>query len=368
MRILFDHQIFSFQIYGGISRYFCELFKQFDNDKTVECELGIKFSNNYYLPESKKGKVRPFFAGFSFKGKHRLLNFLNKKMSTKSILRKKYDVFHPTYYDPYFLSSLNGKPFVLTIYDMVHERYPDMFTMKDRTFEGKKILAKKAQKIIAISHSTKRDIIKFMGVDADRIEVIHLAASFGMVKNSNDCDLRLPERFLLFVGKRESYKNFDRFIRATATLLFRHTNLNIVCAGGGKFTAFEMLQIENLKLEKRVFQIPVADDHILSLLYKKAIAFVFPSLCEGFGIPVLEAFACGCPVITSNVSSLPEVAGNAAAYFDPIDISSISEAMGKVIADKKLRDTLRTKGYQRLRDFSWEKTAQKTKLVYESIL
>ncbi len=369
MKILYDHQIFVFQDFGGISRYFYELMNVFEKDKEISFDLSLEYSNNFYIRKAGFVKCKPFLETRNFRGKTRLLNFINKQVKKKLLLKKEYDIFHPTYYDPYFLDYSGDKPFVLTIYDMVYELFPQIFSSRDKTSERKKLLASKATKIIAISENTKRDIIKLLGIKEDKIEVIYLANPLcaDAIEKGKVTVSELPQKYLLFVGNRRVYKNFDTFVESISSLLQNDNDLHLICAGGGKFTPSEIANLEKLGVINKVTQCSF-DDNILAQLYKNALAFVFPSLYEGFGIPVLEAFTCGCPVVTSNKSSLPEVAGDAAEYFDPADKMSISSAVKKVIYDHDLRSELKGKGHERLKGFSWEKTANNTKKLYQSIL
>jgi len=367
MKVLYDHQIFTSQIYGGISRYFFELIKHFKNNNETKYELSLKYSNNYYLKKLNNLSYKTFLENYSFKGKYRLLNILNKKVSKEYISKGDYDIFHPTYYDPYFLDYIGRKPFVLTIYDMIHEIYPEMFSSKDKTSERKKTLAQKATKIIAISENTKRDIIKFLGIGENKIEVIYLGNSFNINKDDKTINIMTPRKYILFVGSRRGYKNFELFIEAISPLLNDDVKLNVVCAGGGKFNDMEIEKLKNLKIKDKVFYYS-GSDSVLAYLYQKAVAFIFPSLYEGFGIPILESFTFGCPAICSRTSSLPEVAGDAAIYFDPTDKLSILNNIHKVIYNDELKKQLISKGVERVKEFTWEKTAKKTKMLYEDIL
>ena len=367
MKILYDHQIFSSQIYGGISRYFFELMKNFENDNRVKYDLSLRYSKNHYLNKYNDLKYKPFFKNFNFRGKYRLINILNKNISKKLLIKGDYDIFHPTYYDPYFLNILNNKPFVLTIYDMIHEIYSEVFPLKDKTSKRKKILAQKATKIIAISENTKKDIIRFFSIEENKIEVTYLANSFNMNKDDKILNVVTPEKYILFVGSRGGYKNFNLFIEAISTLLVEDAELNVVCVGGGNFKEMEKEKFKKLNIVNKIFQYSISDN-ILAYLYQKAIAFVFPSLYEGFGIPILEAFACGCPIICSRTSSLPEVAGGAAIYFDPTDKLSMLDSIEKVIYNDELKKQLVNKGIEREKEFTWKKTADKTKKIYEEIL
>lgn len=144
-------------------------------------------------------------------------------------------------------------------------------------------------------------------------------------------------------------------------------SLNLVCVGGGGFEESEKALLKSLDIDKRTYQYSI-DDNTLGEFYRNAVAFVYPSLYEGFGIPILEAFTCECPVVLSNSSCFPEVAEDSAVYFNPVDEVSIKEAVEKVIYDEDLRKKLKYKGIQRVKSFSWEKTAQETELLYKSIL
>lgn len=369
MKILYDHQIFVFQDYGGISRYFYELMNVFKKQEDIHFDLPLLYSNNHYIRKTGFLTCKPFLETINFRGKIRLLNFINKHGEKKFLCKKSFDIFHPTYYDPYFLKYIGDKPFVLTIYDMVYELFPQIFSSRDKTSEHKKLLASKATKIIAISENTKRDIIKLFGIKEDKIEVIYLGNSlcFDVIEEVKGKSSEFPQRYLLFVGNRRVYKNFDTFIESISRLLKDDKNLYLICAGGGKFTPSEIANLEKSGVINKVTQCSF-DDNILAQLYTNALAFIFPSLYEGFGIPILEAFSCGCPVVTSNISSLPEVAGDAAEYFDPADKISILSTVKKVIDDHDLRYKLKYKGYERLKNFSWEKTANQTMMLYKSIL
>lgn len=369
MKILYDHQIFVFQDYGGISRYFYELTNVFHKQKDIYFDLPLLYSNNQYVKKANFLKCKPFLEAKNFRGKIWLLHFIHKHLEKKFLCKKGFDIFHPTYYDPYFLKYIGDKPFVLTIYDMVYELFPQIFSPRDKTSVHKKLLASKATKIIAISENTKNDIIKLFGIKEDKIEVIYLGNSLCVdaMKEETATSSELPQRYLLFVGNRRVYKNFDTFLESISPLLKDDKNLYLICAGGGKFTPSEIANLEKSGVIQKVTQCSF-DDNILAQLYKNALAFIFPSLYEGFGIPILEAFSRGCPVITSNISSLPEVAGDAAEYFDPTDKISIFSTVKKVIDDHDLRCKLKYKGYERLKNFSWEKTANQTKMLYKSML
>ena len=157
-------------------------------------------------------------------------------------------------------------------------------------------------------------------------------------------------------------------MQSIAGILKKTEDLKLVCAGGPNFNKSEKKLIKNFDLEGKVIRLPITyNEHLISY-YKNALCFVFPSIYEGFGFPILEAFQCGCPVICSNASSFPEVAGNAALYFDPYDTQSIEKAIEQILQDKSLRKNLVKNGYERLNNFSWQKTAELTKETYKKVL
>ncbi|MBK5273825.1 MAG: glycosyltransferase family 4 protein [Desulfuromonadales bacterium] len=365
MRILYDHQIFSSQVYGGISRYFYELLSRLAENPEMDLDLALRFSNNSYLSGSSFANPGTFFKDKKFIGKTTLLDFLNGQKSREGLLKREYDVFHPTYYNPYFLKHIGGKPYVVTVYDMVHELYPEIYPSSDRTREWKLQSLKNASKIIAISENTRQDIIRIYGLDEQKVQVIHLASSLQSLDSSVPAPL--PGKYLLYVGQRVRYKNFSFFIRAVAPLMKQDSDLAIICAGGGGFSPEESAIFESFGIAGRVRQLSVPDETLIAL-YENARALVFPSLYEGFGIPILEAFACGCPVVLAEASCFPEVAGDAALYFDPRDEGSLRAVLVKVVGDESLRADMRSRGFIRGRAFSWDKTASETKTVYESLL
>jgi glycosyltransferase involved in cell wall biosynthesis len=289
------------------------------------------------------------------------------------LLKKQdFDIFHPTYYDPYFLKYLRGKPYVLTVYDMIHELYPEYYSSQDPTRQWKIELIEHADAIIAISKNTKKDILTFTNTEPDRISVVYLGNPFEFHKRNEKItipyDPLLSEKsYLLFVGDRIRYKNFIFFITTIAKLIKKNSSLHVCCAGGGPFTDNELKILNELGICSNVHAIDT-DDHILPQLYMNARAFVFPSLYEGFGLPVLEAFSCGCPAVLSNAGSLPEIGGDAACYFDPQDPVSLIQVLEPLIMEDKLRTDYIRKGRERVSEFSWKKTAEETKKVYQNVL
>lgn len=365
MNVLYDHQIFIFQKYGGISRYFFELMREFQEKNPLHFDLSLSYSDNHYLKDADFFTNSPFLSCRHLPCKKKIRRFVNTRHSVRALKGQQFDVFHPTYYDPYFLPAIGTKPYVITVHDMVHELFPDMF-QGDPTARNKKELIERSTRIIAVSNNTKRDIIALYGIDEERIEVVYHGSSLKGIDASYSA-MELPRRFVLFVGARWPYKNFLNFLKSIAMLMKRDRELQVICAGGRPFSAEEREIIHTLGITERIYHYPVSDDFLVHL-YQNALAFVMPSLYEGFGIPVLEAFNCGCPVIVSNSSALPEVAGDAAVYLEPEDQDSIRDAIEKVIYDEALRKRCIEKGYARVQQFSWERTAEQTRSVYERLL
>lgn len=367
MKTLYDHQIFTQQQYGGISRYFFELIKRYDGIEN-SCDVATTFSENAYYNNAVNPNIKPFFPNSKFRGKQRIVTYLNARKSLSNIQKEGYDIFHPTYYNDYFLDKIKRKPFVVTFYDMIHEKFSNQFEglkLDAKIFDQKKLLLEKSSKIIAISETTKNDIIEIFDVDPVKIDVVYLGNSL-YIGNVNATRI-ISDEYVLFVGNRGLYKNFDFFISTIASLLI-NANLKLICAGGGDFSPQEITLIQSLKLENRVVFKKISNDNVLANYYAHALFFCFPSLYEGFGIPVLESFACGCPTLLSNGGSLPEIGGEAALYFDPTDGESLRKAMEELINNNVLRLKLKEKGFERLKQFSWDTTFLETLEVYKTVI
>ena len=361
MKVLLDPQIFLTQKFGGISRLFVEVWKSSVRNKEISFECPLIYSENYHLNESglEPKNICNLFHNLNFKGTRRIKDLL-KAYSINKTKRKlkaqQFDVFLSTYYDTYFLDHINKKPFILTVYDMIHEIFPEYFTSDTKTIPQKKILIERADKIIAISKQTKKDILRFYPtVSPDKIDVVYLSQT--IIEIGVSITDQLPQNFILFVGNRDAYKNFKLFVETAVPFLRAVPSLYIVCAGGGRLLEKENEMLKQLGINERVIQKNYKDSELASF-YKAAKVFVFPSAYEGFGIPTLEAMQCGCPVILADSSCLPEIGGDAVMYFESGNSSSLANAIDKVINNESLREQLIEQGYKQVKDFSWEKTAE----------
>lgn len=355
MKVLYDHQMFTMQRIGGISRYYADLLLHLP--KGYEFELPIEYSENHYLEELNLYHLKTIPWISNFRIKRRIYYFLNERVTDKVIKKGNFNVFHPSYYDSYFLKEIK-KPFIVTVHDMIHEKFPEAVNRFDNTAIHKKKLVERASHIIAVSEFTKSDLIHYLNVDPSKITVVH----HGFLSFPNGAD-QLYSNYILYVGERNRYKNFPRFIHAIAPLLSREKDLKLVCTGK-PFSKDELQLFADLKISSQLQQITATDSQIASL-YQHALVFVFPSLYEGFGRPTFEAFNYGCPVCLSNASCFPEIAGDAALYFDPMNEDSILDTVSKVIYDKELAKSLIQAGKERLeKHFSFQSEIDNTCKVY----
>jgi glycosyltransferase involved in cell wall biosynthesis len=247
---------------------------------------------------------------------------------------------------------------------MVHELCLQYFPDAKEVIARKKAVITKADALIAISENTREDIIKVFPEKASSITVVYHGYTFPVV---DDIEIDLPEKYILFVGERWHYKNFAVFAEAVSDILKKDKSFNLICAGGKSFTESEMALLNKLDIAQQSRQID-ASDEVLKQLYKRAQVFVFPSKHEGFGLPLLEAFANYCPVACSHTSSLPEIAGDAVQYFDPDDATSIRNAVETVLFNPNLQEQLKQLGALRLQQFTFDQCLHGTLAVYQSLL
>ncbi|MFD1605963.1 glycosyltransferase family 4 protein [Flavobacterium artemisiae] len=369
MKLILDSQAFNYQKYGGVSRYYTEIFSLLQKNESVEVETPWFFTKNIYYKESslfnKKQKQKTFWLGLlssfgiSIRKKSQKLNFSETK---KIASEYNFDVFIPTYYDPYFLDFINEKPFVLTVYDMIHELLPQYFSDGEKVKANKLLLIEKATRIIAVSQNTKKDILKlYPHIDASKIDVIYHGTS---IKTTENKSIDLPAHYILYVGSRANYKNFNFLLESAKELLKKDPNLYLVCAGGGGFTKEEKELLKSLELENQIIQKDFEESE-LGQFYKKAKCFVFPSLYEGFGIPVLESMASGCPVVLGNHSSFPEVAENAGVYFKMDDKEDLKRKIEELLENDTLRNEFIVKGFEQVKKFTWQNAAEQCLDVYK---
>ena len=292
------------------------------------------------------------------------------------LLRERPDVFHA----PHYILPIGVRAHsVVTIHDCIHLMFPQYLPNRAAYAYARMAMwsaARRSDCILTVSEASKRDILHFFAVPPEKIEVIYNAIDERFSLDPTEEAIarvreryQLDQRFVLYVGNIKPHKNLVRLIEAFAALRrgeLEDLKLLIIGDEISKLPALRRA-VHTLKLHKYVRFLGYQPDDTLAILYRLASVFVFPSLYEGFGLPPLEAMASGTPVITSNVSSLPEVTGEAAVLVDPHDVHSIEHGMRRVLTDPALAASMRVRGLQRAREFSWERSVQRTLEVYQKV-
>ncbi|OYZ02921.1 MAG: hypothetical protein B7Y37_00295 [Sphingobacteriia bacterium 28-36-52] len=364
MTIRYDYQIFCEQPYGGISRYYYELIYRLQQKPGIHIQLDILSADNIFL-EQLKGKN--FWNEVQFKGKKDLNRLLSNAYDSFAARMQPFDVFHPTYYSKTSLHRTAGKPMVITIHDMIDERFHQGQAAYENIIALRAKHISKADKIIAVSENTRNDLIELCGVDPNKIETIYHGNSFNLNIARFTQPKLIEQPYLLYTGKRFAYKNFDRFLQSLVPIMKANPDLWLVCAGGGAFKKAELNQLNKLQLNHRVIYQPIHNNEQLASLYNHAQCLVYPSLYEGFGLPIIEAFACGCPVITSLGSSTGEIAGDAAVLINPNNTEEMTQKMNELLYNESLQNQLVQLGHNRAHLFNWDKTANQTLKLYQAI-
>lgn len=369
MRVAYDEQIFCRQSYGGISRYFVQLSLYINYISGFDSRIFAPLHKNRYLRDHNQDFVEGRYLD-SYPPKTTLLiQQLNSMLSGREIAKWKPDIVHETFYKKGGVSSRKSKT-VLTVYDMIHELFPQSFSSADTTSELKRKAVERADHVICISEHTKNDLIRLFGIKKQNVTVVHLGFGGNSLSvKDNIPKAQMHERpYVLYVGNRGGYKNFDLFLKAFASSSPMKADYKIKCFGGGDFNRSELQLASDLGLTENQFQYVNGDDSLLREVYSSARLLVYPSLYEGFGIPPLEAMSSGCPVACSNASSLPEVVGDSAILFDPNCIDDIRHSMEVVAYSDDVYSRLVELGKLQIRKFSWEKCANNTANIYKSLL
>jgi glycosyltransferase involved in cell wall biosynthesis len=254
---------------------------------------------------------------------------------------------------------------VVTHHDCIHERFPHLFKNAAAIIDSKRKLFAQADAIVCVSNSSRNDLHRFYDVSEKKTHVVY--HGFSPLLSAPDDKAGKIDPYLLYVGSRASYKNFGLLLEA----FFRSGlagSYRLLAVGGGEFTAAERERIAELRLAPSVSVILRPDDATLARAYRDAALFIYPSLYEGFGFPPLEAMSMGCPVLINRTSSLPEICGDAAFYFDSCDAGELSQSLTTTLADKQALALKRSLGAQRVGLYDWNRSALNTLHVYRSVL
>lgn len=361
MQILYTHDIFSRQGYGGISRYFVELFQHLTSlGLDARVLAGEHINQHLKLLDGQfnvVGKYSPHRSPFRF-----YKQFRNRIQQEKQLGSSDQQVAHHTYYS--FRRPLNSVRLVVTVHDLIPERFPGQFGWKARILSiAKRRSCSFADRILVNSQTTKSDLVSEFGLSPDKIDVTYLGNSLHPY-TSQSLPSPSEKPYILYVGSRFGYKNCRVVFEAFAQSRRLMQDFSLVCFGGGDFSSAEMQYLQDLGIASQVSHTR-GDDFQLACHYKHASAFVYPSIYEGFGIPPVEAMSFGCPIVASTGGSIPEVVGAAGMYFDPKDAAMLRDSLESVLYDEELKSELRMSMKARQTLYSWEKTAKQTLACYE---
>ncbi|MFH1827405.1 MAG: glycosyltransferase family 1 protein [bacterium] len=347
----------------GVSVYAQNLLLEFNKKAIETTRFNIYLKNNIVntMP-NEKSFFKYIFVNGKFLWSQLFLPF-------KLLIGEKNDVFFsPAHYVPRFTNT----PIIVTIHDLSYYYFPNEFLKRDlfKLKNWTKYSIHKAKKIIAVSENTKLDIIKFFGIPKEKIQVIYNGYEKKIIKN--DFDKKLINRvsknlYILYVGTLQPRKNIQTLIDAFIKFLLQNKNFRLVIAGKKGWLYSEIFKkVKESGFSKKIIFTDYVNNSTLKKLYQNAFCLVHPSLYEGFGIPLLEAMNEGCPIISSNTSSLPEIAGDAALFFEPKNVDHLVFQINNLVKHEDLKNTLIAKGKERVKLFSWKKCASETLKVIKS--
>jgi glycosyltransferase involved in cell wall biosynthesis len=367
MDVLYDHQMFCIQRFGGISRVFIELMRELAG--RPDCR--IHWHRGAHIDE---------YDVSDFSG--RLGNYLSMDRPAEAVesanvdsfrgfsrtLGRPFDIYHPSYYDASLIDVAGARKLAVTVHDMIPEKYFLGIERFKKLLDDKKTYVERADLVFVNSKSTRSDLVEILKADPAKVRVTYWASRMPDVDAAALPEARRQRPYFLYVGTRSKYKNFDVLMRAFAVSPWLRENFQVVCFGGtGDFLEHELKFFsENGMAGNFVYM--SGDDSLLKALYTGATALVYTSRYEGFGLPLLEAMGCACPVVCCNTSSIPEVAGEAASFFDPDSPEELSSRMREVAEDDVKRAGMTGAGLERAKLFSWKRAAEETLAGYRSIL
>ena len=361
VRVAFDEQIFAIQRHGGISRVFAELAREFETNPDHDVQLqpvNAPIVNEYILREHATAErlvVRP--------GRHWSTTI------ARSMARRRHtgpaDIVHSTFYLPRMLKDYPQAKRVVTIHDMIPEIFPKSRRRLD-FLTSKHEYVRTADHVVCISESTKRDLLRIYPDVTAPITVIHHGVGAGFGPDAPPLP-SFPVNYVIHVGMRQDYKDGATLFRAFAQIASSYRDLQLVLVGGGAITAQEKQLLTELGIETRVTQTTLREPDLPGA-YAHARMCVFPSRYEGFGLPALEAMASGTPVVLCDSSSLPEIGGDSAWYFEPGDDAVLAKHMAMILDDQQAAQTRAQQGLDRAATFTWTNSAAKLADVYRQAI
>lgn len=371
MKIYFDGIIYSWQTGGGIYRYFEELIKRCGENRDTEVVL-LEHTPSYGISIKKGVNIKNVTGittvpGFGFNFIRKVFYPINRILIENLFKKTTAGVFHSTYYTTYRNLKI---PQILTVHDMTYEKFPNFFNSRGakRFIANKKKCIMSADVIICVSNATKNTLIDMYNIDAKKISIIHHGLSGGFISESNVEEVSIGDKpYFLFVGYRSSYKNFNFFIESFS-MWNKNKVYNVLLVGGGEISKEETLLFKKLGVEKQVRHLGFVKDRSLGYIYKNAEAFVFPSLDEGFGIPILEAISSKTQVLASNIEAFKEIGEDMLIYFEQTNKESLIKAFNKSISGEVSEEELIRRSKYVIEKYTWDKCADKTMEIYHKAL
>ncbi|HLA82777.1 MAG TPA: glycosyltransferase family 1 protein [Thermoleophilia bacterium] len=369
--VVVDGIIYEMQARGGISRLFSEILPRIcDIDES--CHINLLTSGRPRQPLPTHSRIirrslppvehllrpRRVFWRWAPRARELMQQLLLRGATGR--------IWHSTYYT--MVTNWSG-PVAVTVADMIYERFSNLFIdeHEERFREQKRRCVLAADAVICISEATRQDVERYYGIDSRRTRVVPLACSSAFHASDGTADssmIPVPTPFFLYVGERVHYKNFRRLLETyRAWPSRRQVHLVVV---GRPWSASERRHLSELGVDNLVHLLAEPDDEELCLLYNQALALLYPSMYEGFGIPLLEAMACGCPIVASRIPSTLEVAEQIPIYFEPTDLQGLQAALDIVLSEGRGSTRVR-RGLDRAKEYSWDKAARQTLDLYREL-
>jgi len=355
MKLLFSYDIFYLQKYGGISSYFSNLAKEFIIKKR-NINISCKLHKNYNLKI-----LGDIVDGYKINYPYILNNIIQKVNNfyfEKYIKITKPKIIHYTYFNNNFNRYKNINK-IINCWDLTHEKFNENSTIRNL----KKKNFTEAKKIICPSYKVKKDLMNYYDIDSNKIAVTYFSSDYQIEEEKK----KILQDYILYVGSRSDYKNFEKFVEAFSKSKRLKRDFKILIFGGEKHNICGLNVLEKYKINLNRFKFVSGSNEDLKFYYKNVRLFIYPSLYEGFGIPLIESMRMGCPIISSNGGALEEIGGNGLVYFDPLSAEDIKNKIeDNIYDDYKLKNKI-IYGFKRSKKYSWKKCATETYRIYNSL-